>query len=190
MRLRSLALILALLWIIEILDSLLLGSRLELAGIQPREFSGLDGILFAPFLHAGWGHLLSNSLALLILGAALLLSGWRDLAIVTAVSALVAGIVVWLIGSPHSIHIGASSVVFGYFGFLIASGYYQKTPLTILLAVLVVIFFGGAIWTMLPTETVRAANISWEGHLGGALGGFLVARSRKRSLHPETSPTL
>ncbi len=184
-RLRSYGIVIAFLWLIELFDSLFMGSRLEMAGIQPRDPSGLDGILFAPFLHAGWAHLLSNSVALLILGAALLMSGWRDLLIVSAVSALVAGVIVWVIGAADSVHIGASSVVFGYFGFLIASGFYQKTPRTILLAVLVVIFFGGALWTMLPTESVRTANISWEGHLGGVIGGFLVARSRRKKAVPE-----
>ncbi|MEN8849344.1 MAG: rhomboid family intramembrane serine protease [Akkermansiaceae bacterium] len=183
-RLRSYGIVIAVLWLIELLDSLLLGSRFEMWGIQPRDFSELEGIIFAPFLHAGWGHLLSNSIALLILGAALLMSGWRDLLILSVVSALVVGVIVWVIGESNSVHIGASSVVFGYFGFLIASVFYQKTPRTILLAVLVVIFFGGALWTMLPTKIVRTANISWEGHLGGAMGGFLVARSRRKKMVP------
>ncbi|MGJ8697573.1 MAG: rhomboid family intramembrane serine protease [Verrucomicrobiaceae bacterium] len=179
-RLRSFVWVIAVLWVIELLDCLLLGSRLEMWGIHPREFSHLEGILFAPFLHAGFGHLVSNSIALLILGAALLTSGWRDLFVVSVVSGLVAGVIVWVIGASDSVHIGASSVVFGYVGFLIASGYYQKTPKSIVLAVLVVVFFWGALMTMLPTEAVRSANLSWEGHLGGAIGGFLVAWGRRK----------
>ncbi|MDB4820727.1 sodium/proton-translocating pyrophosphatase, partial [Akkermansiaceae bacterium] len=121
-RLRSYGIVIAVLWLIELLDSLLLGSRFEMWGIQPRDFSELEGIIFAPFLHAGWGHLLSNSIALLILGAALLMSGWRDLLIVSVVSALVAGVIVWVIGESNSVHIGASSVVFGYFVGLMIGG--------------------------------------------------------------------
>lgn len=181
-RLRDYAWIVGALWIIEICDTLLFGSNLELHGIHPRSLSGIPGFFFAPFLHSDWGHLLSNSFSLLILGAAILLTGWRDLTIVSVVSALTAGVVVWIIGKSGSNHIGASSIVFGYFGFLIASGYYQKTPLTILLAILVIFFYGGAIFAVFPTESIRAASISWEGHLGGAIGGFLVARSRRLKL--------
>ncbi len=181
-RLRDFAWVIALLWVIEISDSLIFGNSLQTHGIQPRSFSGLPGFIFAPFLHSGWEHLLNNSLSLLVLGAAILLTGWRDLAIVSAVSALTAAAVVWLIGKSGTNHIGASSLVFGYFGFLIASGFYQKTPLTILLAVLVLFFYGGAILAILPTGDIRAASISWEGHLGGAIGGFLVARNRRLKL--------
>jgi membrane associated rhomboid family serine protease len=181
-RLRDYAWVISFLWLIELSDKIIFGNNLELNGIHPRSFSGIPGFFFAPFLHSDWAHLLNNSLSLLVLGAAILLTGWRDLAIVSVVSALSAAVVVWIIGKGGSNHIGASSVVFGYFGFLIASGFYQKTPLTILLAVLVIFFYGGAILAILPTADVRAASISWEGHLGGAIGGFLVARNQRLKL--------
>ncbi|MEJ6579410.1 MAG: rhomboid family intramembrane serine protease [Akkermansiaceae bacterium] len=178
-RLSQYAWIIAGLWIIEISDRVLLGGSLEQHGIHPRDLSHWDGFLFAPFLHGSWGHLIGNSISLLILGAAILIKGWRDLVIVSVVSALTAGLVVFVIGSLGTNHIGASSIIFGYFGFLVGMGLYQRNGLSILLAVLVVFFYGGAIFTMFPTAIARAASISWEGHLGGAIGGFLIARSRR-----------
>jgi membrane associated rhomboid family serine protease len=168
-----------LLGFIEIADRAFFDNTLETHGIHPRSFAHWEGLLFAPFLHDGWGHLLSNSISLLILGSVILAWGWRELAIVSAVSALTAGILVWLIGTSGTNHIGASSVVFGYLGFLLASGFYRRTPITIIISILVVIFYGSAIMGILPTENIRNANISWEAHLGGALGGIFVARSRR-----------
>ncbi|MFT6238568.1 MAG: membrane associated rhomboid family serine protease [Akkermansiaceae bacterium] len=174
-RIRDFGCLILFLWFIEITDRLVFGNALQTHGIQPRSFSHFEGLIFAPFLHAGWGHLLGNSISLLILGTAILAWGWRDLIIVSAASALVAGVLVWLIGASGTNHIGASSLVFGYLAFLFASGFYQRTPLTIITSILVVIFYGGTIFGILPSGT----EISWEGHLGGALGGFLVARSRR-----------
>ena len=188
-RLTQYAWFIAGLWIIEISDRLLFGNRLEQHGIHPRDFSHWDGFIFAPFLHGSWAHLVGNSISLLILGAAILIKGWRDLIMVSLVSALTAGLVVFVIGSAGTNHVGASSIIFGYFGFLVGMGIYQRNALSVLLAVLVVIFYGGAIFTMFPTAMARAASISWEGHLGGAIGGFLIARSRrlqKHSLHAST----
>jgi len=125
----------------------------------------------------------------MILGPAILLQGWRNLITVSWVSALTAGILVFFIGKSGTVHIGASSVVFGYFGFLVGAGIYQRTPRSILFAVLVIIFYGGAIHTMFPSDTARAFNISWEAHLGGAIGGFWVARNRKKSFgRPKSVP--
>jgi len=172
--------VIVLLWGIEIVDRIFFGNELQNYGIYPRTWSHWEGLIFAPFLHGGWGHLIGNSISLLVLGAAILIKGWRDLVTVSLVSALTAGVLVMLIGKSGTVHIGASSVVFGYFGFLIGTGIYQKTPFSILLATLVIIFYGGAIYTMFPTETARAANISWEAHLGGALGGFWIAQRKKK----------
>lgn len=184
-RLSQYAWIIAGLWIIEISDRLLFGGHLEQHGIQPREFSHIEGLFFAPFLHGSWNHLIGNSISLLILGAAILIKGWRDLFIVSVTSTLAAGIVVFIIGSSGTNHVGASSLIFGYFGFLLGMGIYQRNGVSILLATLVVIFYGGAISTMLPTGATRAANISWEGHLGGAIGGFLIARARRSGKTPQ-----
>lgn len=186
-RLTDYAWIIGFLWLIEIADRIVFGGHLQNHGIRPRDFSHLEGLLFAPFLHGDFAHLIGNSISLLILGAAILIKGWRDLLIVSVASALTAGIVVFIIGKSGTNHVGASSVIFGYFGYLIGMGIYQRDGFNILLAVLVVFFYGGAAITMFPTETVRAASISWEGHFGGAIGGLLTARARRLKKAP-TSP--
>lgn len=180
-RLLDYSRIIAFLWAIEICDRIFFGGGLERYGIHPRNFSHWEGILFAPFLHGDWNHLIGNSLSLMVLGAAILVQGWRDVIKVSWVSALTAGLLVFAIGKSGTVHIGASSVVFGYFGYLVGAGIYQRTPSSIFFAVLVIIFYGGTVNTMFPTDQARAFNISWESHLGGAIGGFLVARNRKTS---------
>ena len=168
------------LWGIEILDRFLFDHSLQNHGIHPRSFSHLGGLVFAPFLHAGWSHLIGNSASLLVLGSLILASGWRDYLAVSIAAAITGGVVVWLIGKSGTNHIGASSVVFGYLAFLLASGYYRPSPTTILVSVLVLFFYGGSLLGILPTGDARASGVSWEGHLGGAIGGLLIARERRR----------
>ncbi len=185
-RLLDYSWIIAFLWVMELIDWLVFSGGLDKYGVRPRVWSHPQGLLFSPFLHGGWGHLIGNSISLLVLGAAILIKGWRDLAAASVVSALAAGLLIFFIGKSGTIHIGASSVVFGYFGFLIGAGYYQRSPLSIILAVLVIIFYGGAVFSMFPTAIVRAGNISWEAHLGGAIGGFLVARHQRMGWSPKS----
>lgn len=177
-RLRNLGYCVLFLWAIEITDTFLFGNTLQTHGIRPRSFSHLEGLIFAPFLHDDWEHLLGNSISLMILGSVILAFGRRDLIVVSLAAAVASGLLVWLIGQSNSNHIGASSLVFGYLVFLLASGFYQRTPVTIILSILVIIFYGGSLLGVLP----GAAGISWEAHLGGAIGGFLVAYRRRLKL--------
>lgn len=177
-RLKIFATFIVALWIIEIADRLIFQSALQTHGIHPRSFTHLHGILFAPILHGDLGHLFGNSVSLLVLGTMILAWGWRDLALVTVSSALVAGVLVWLIGKTDSNHIGASSLVFGYLSFLLASGYYQRTPRTIIIAIIVGLFYGTTLFGIFPGRS----GISWESHLGGAIAGVLIARYKKPTL--------
>lgn len=185
-RLKDFAFFILILWIIEAVDQFLLGSSLENHGIHPRSFSHLEGFIFAPLLHAGWAHLFGNSVSLIVLGAAILAFGWRELATVSIAAALGGGLVAWLIGTNGSNHIGASSLVFGYLAFLLALGFYQRTPATILFSLLVIFFYGGAFFGILPGKE----GISWESHLGGAIGGFLIARSKRKKLASHSDVTV
>jgi membrane associated rhomboid family serine protease len=124
---------------------------------------------------------MGNSLSLLILGALILASGWRLLVTVSMASIAGGGLVVWFIGQSGTNHIGASSVVFGYLTFLLASGFYRPSPVSILITLFIIVFYGGSLLGMLPTDSMRTAGVSWEGHLGGALGGFFTARNRRRA---------
>ena len=160
----------ALLYVIEFADSLM-DNRLDQEGVQPRETDGLLGILFAPLLHVGWGHLLANTLPLLVFGFLILLSGVGQWLEVTAIVWLVGGVGTWLVAPPNTVHLGASVLVFGWLVYLILRGFFTRSSGQIVLGLVVLFLYGGVLWGVLPGQ----AGISWQGHLFGALGGALAA---------------
>ncbi|MGV9680214.1 rhomboid family intramembrane serine protease [Nocardia sp. NPDC003482] len=160
----------ALLYAIEGVDTLV-HHRLDNGGVHPRTFDGLDGIAFAPLLHAGWPHLIGNTLPILILGLLTLLTGiGRGLA-ATAVIWIVGGLGQWLTGDSGSNHLGASVLVFGWLTYLISRGFFTRQPWQILLGVVVGLLYGSILWGVLPGQP----GISWQGHLFGAVGGVIAA---------------
>ncbi|MGV0026260.1 rhomboid family intramembrane serine protease [Phormidesmis priestleyi] len=161
--------LIGLMWLIEIAD-VFVGGRLNFFGIIPRTEIGLRGIFFAPFLHNGFGHLISNTVPFITLGWFVMLRAMREFFTVSAIALLASGIGVWLFGSP-GIHLGASGVVFGYFGFLLSRAYFERSALAIAISAAVGLLYGGLIWGVLPTRM----GISWEGHLFGFIGGVLAA---------------
>lgn len=172
-----------LIWVVEILD-LLLGGSLDVYGIIPHSIIGLRGIIFAPFLHGGFAHLAANTIPLVTLGWLIMLRSTRDFFVVTAVTMLISGVGTWLFGAPNSLHIGASGLVFGYLGFLLLRGYFERSVVAISLSLFVGLVYGSAIWGVLPLQI----GISWQGHLFGFIGGVMAARflaKRKRR-----SPTI
>ena len=157
------------LYLTEAVDTLL-GGALDEDGIRPRRLDGLDGILWAPLLHHGWQHLAANTVPVLVLGFLALAGGVGQFVAVTATIWLVGGLGTWLTGSP-GVHLGASILIFGWLVFLLARGFFARSPAQILLAVLLFAMWGGVLWGLLPGEM----GISWEGHLFGALGGLMAA---------------
>lgn len=157
---------LALMWLVEVVDTAALNSRLQTHGIEPRRSDGLEGILFAPVLHDGWAHIISNSVPFLVLGALAMTYGLRRWIIATVVITVVGGSLTWLMGRS-GIHIGASILVFGYFGFLVGMAWFERSLKSIGIAVVVAVLYGGLIWGVLPS----GSGVSWEGHLFGALAG-------------------
>jgi membrane associated rhomboid family serine protease len=167
--LKLLAGMVALMWVLEIIDTFTLHA-LDAYGIAPRQTEGLLGIVTAPFLHLGFGHLISNTVPLLAMGAMIAMSGAGRLLSVTAISGLVSGIGVWLL-SPPSITIGASGLVFGYAGYLILRGIFNRSAGQIALGLVVVFIWGGSLLAgLLPQQ-----GVSLQGHLFGAIGGVLAA---------------
>lgn len=162
----------ALIWVIEFFDWLVLGGQLDRLGIVPRQMVGLRGIALAPFLHGGFPHLLANTVPLLVLGLLMLLRNGHRFLLVTMIIVVVSGLGTWLIGPANSVHIGASGLIFGFVGFLVTSAYYERNAASILLAIVVITLYGGVIWGVLP----QGNGISWQGHLFGLLGGVLAAR--------------
>jgi membrane associated rhomboid family serine protease len=157
-------------WGIEIVD-LVLGGNLNRLGILPRTGSGLWGILFAPLLHVNFAHLISNTVPFLGLGWLVMLRRTSDFFLVTAIALLLGGFGTWLLGAP-AYHIGASGLIFGYLGFLLLRGYFERSMFSIVLSVAVCILYGGILWGVLPNQP----GISWEGHLFGFLGGIVAAK--------------
>ncbi|MCM1982832.1 rhomboid family intramembrane serine protease [Lyngbya confervoides] len=168
---QVLGLMILVLWGLELLDELFLNHALNRLGIRPRTLRGLQGVLWAPLLHGDFQHLAANTMPLLILGWFVLLSGLEPFVIVTLTIWLFSGLGVWLVGRPRSNHIGASSIVFGYLGFLLLRGYLDRSPMAVSLAAMAGLLYGGMIWGVLPLQR----GSSWEGHLCGFLGGALAA---------------
>ena len=162
----------AILWCLEVVDQLLFGGQLDLYGISPRSQTGLRGILFSPFLHGNFRHLSANTVPLVVLGWLIMVRATNDFWWVTAIVMAVSGLGVWLLGAPGTIHIGASGLIFGYFGFLLFRAYFERSATSIALSFLVIFFYGSLIWGVLPLQD----GVSWEGHLFGFIGGAIAAR--------------
>lgn len=160
---------LAVMWGAEVVDTVADG-RLDRFGIRPRELGGLDGIVLAPFLHGGFGHLLANSLPFLLMGGAICLGSTARFLQVTVIVGLIGGIGTWLTGPGHSLHIGASGLVFGYLTYLISRGIFARKVTYILGGIVTFMIYGGVLWGLLPRP-----GISWQGHLFGAAGGVAAA---------------
>jgi membrane associated rhomboid family serine protease len=163
-------LMLAGMWILELLDQLS-GNQLDQLGIHAREIDGMPEILTAPFLHAGWDHLMSNSLPFLVLGFLVLLSGLARWLVSSLIIIVISGMTAWLLTPVHTIILGASGLIFGWLTYLLARGLWSRRPAQVIIAVLVLLVYGGLIWGLLPGN----AGISWQAHLGGAIGGVLAA---------------
>lgn len=174
LQVKTLAVIVAGLWLVEIADQVVFGGSLDGLGIRPRQTSGLWGILFAPFLHGDFAHLISNTLPFITLSWLIMLRSTEDWLAVTLIAAVVGGLGTWLLGAPSSVHIGASGVIFGYFGFLLLRGYFERSLVAIAFSVLVFFLYGSILWGVLPR--LDGAPISWEGHLFGFIGGVLAAK--------------
>ena len=163
---------LAIFWGVEIINQIFFGDRLDIFGIIPRRIIGLRGIIFAPFLHADFPHLIANSVPFVILSWLVMLRNINDFFLVTFCSMLVGGTGVWLLAQPRSVTIGASILIFGYLGFLLFRGFFQRNAASIALSLLVFFLYGGMIWGVLPSTP----RVSWLGHLFGFLGGILAAK--------------
>ncbi|MDO9352343.1 MAG: rhomboid family intramembrane serine protease [Solirubrobacteraceae bacterium] len=157
-------------WVSEIIDSIK-GVDLDQYGVRPRHLDGLDGILWQPFLHGGFDHLIGNTVPYVVLGGMIALSGFVRVVSVFVIVALIGGIGTWIIAPENTIHIGASGVVFGFAAYLVARWIYTRSLTHVFAGVLVCAVWGGALLGgLVPTD-----GISWQGHLFGGLGGLFAA---------------
>ena len=171
---------LVLIWGVEAVDLLLLGGALDAYGIVPRTVSGLAGIPASPLLHAGVFHLISNSIGLLLLGGLVILREEAHFWLVTLAATLLGGLGVWVVGRP-AVHLGLSGVIFGYLGYLLVTGWFERRFGSIVLSVVAFLLWAPMLFGALPIQS----GVSWESHLFGLLSGALaawwLARRRRRS---------
>ncbi len=162
-----------LIWVIELIN-FSIGHRLSDWGILPRTLKGLKGIPLSPFLHANLIHIMMNTIPLAVLGGFVILHGRQIFFEISIIIILVSGTALWLFGRS-SYHVGASGLIFGYFGYLVLRAWYDRSLKSFIIAFITVFLYGGIIWGLLPTFS----RISWEGHLFGLLAGILAARLEK-----------
>lgn len=184
-RLTLLLSMVALMWLVEVADRML-GSWFEPDqwGIVPRQWRGLWGLLTSPFLHADWGHLAANTVPFLVLGGLLLTRSMGQFLQVTVLVAGLGGLCVWLLGPGGTVHIGASGLIFGYFGFLLVAGLVEGSWTSLFIALGVGFLYGSLIWGVLPGEP----GISWQGHLFSLLAGAFAGwgkRNRESAIRLE-----
>jgi membrane associated rhomboid family serine protease len=163
-------LLLAGMWVLEFFDQLS-GHELDQFGIHAQEVDGVPEILTAPFLHAGWDHLISNSLPFLVLGFLVLLSGLARWLVASMIIIVISGLTAWFLTPANTIILGASGLIFGWLTYLLARGLWSRRPAQVVIAVLVLLVYGGLIWGVFPGNS----GISWQAHLGGAIAGVLAA---------------
>ena len=178
--------LLAGLWALELVDTLA-GGALDAYGIESREVDGLLPEIFtAPFLHGGFDHLISNTVPFGVLGFLVLLGGVARWLLSSLTSILASGLFAWLLTPADTIILGASGLVFGWLTYLIVRGVWSRRPAQVLVGLAVLLVYGGLIWGVLP----GAAGISWQAHLGGALGGVLAAwLLHRRAPAPAPAPS-
>jgi membrane associated rhomboid family serine protease len=170
----------ALMWAVEIVD-LVPGTDLDQWGVQPRELGGLTGVVTMPFLHNGFGHLISNTIPLLIMGWVIAVGGVDRFVRVTVLIVVVTGLGTWLIGGSSSLHIGASGLVFGYLTYLLARAVFERKLAYLAGGAVILFLYGGVLWGLVPRP-----GISWQAHLMGAVAGVLAAQV----LHGRRDPAL
>jgi membrane associated rhomboid family serine protease len=159
----------ALFWCIKFVGDIF-GLDLYKAGILPRHINGLWGILFSPFIHSGYNHLISNTVPFFVLLFALVYFYRRLSYRIFFLIYLLSGICVWL-GGRESWHIGASGVVYGLAAFHFVSGIIRNDLRLLIISAIVVFLYGGMIWGILPLKP----EVSWESHLWGAVSGVFLA---------------
>jgi membrane associated rhomboid family serine protease len=157
-------------WLVFLVNNLIWQGHFDQYGIMPRHLSGLPGIICAPFLHASYEHLTANTLPLLILGAIICGRSPGEFVVVTVLGILATGGLTWLF-ARSACHIGASGLIFCYFGYLASLAYFNRTFGALCLSVICIVGYGGMIRGILPTST----PISWESHLGGLVAGTALA---------------
>lgn len=170
----------ALLYLIELVDLGPFGGRLDQYGIRPRTLDGLPAVLWAPLLHVNWAHLAGNTIPVLVFGFLAMAGGLGQWIAVTATVWIVSGLGVWLIAPSGYVTVGASGVAFGWLAFLLVRGLFNRSFAQVVVALVLLFYWGSVLWGLLPGRP----DISWQGHLFGAIGGIIAAFLASRANRP------
>lgn len=165
---RPVFILIILIWVVEAVN-FALGHTLGTWGILPRHLGGLIGIPLAPFIHGGIWHAISNTIPLLILGFLVLLGNRRLFWETTVNVTILSGLLVWFF-AREAYHVGASGLVFGFFGVIMGRAYYERSAMAIVIALATALIYGGLVWGVLPLRS----HVSFESHLFGLIAGFVV----------------
>jgi len=161
----------ALIWVLQVFNWAD-GYRMDLQfGILPHNVSRLPEIFTAPFLHFSWDHIEGNTVPLFVLGVAAAYRGISRFLLMTLIVAVVSGLAVWLFQSGNELTVGASGLIFGYFGYVLIRGFFDRNLLDIGIGVVAGVLY----WTILQVAIPGTPGISWIGHLGGLFGGVIAA---------------
>ncbi len=159
-------------WLLKIAETIIGFSAVKF-GVYPLHLNGLQGIILSPFIHSGFKHLLTNSLAFIVLSTGLFYF-YRDIALKSFIAIwILSGIWVWF-GGRESYHIGASGIIYGVAAFLFVSGLIRKNTGLAALTLVVTFLYGSLIWGAIP-GILPDKQISWEAHLGGIVSGVIMA---------------
>ena len=167
---RPVLLLLVLIWIVHGINVAFQYNLNSYFGLYPRRAIGIPGIITSTFLHGSFQHILANSTPLAALGLITAVVLRSRFWIATFLVIIIGGGTLWLFGRPNSVHVGASGLIFGYFGLLITLGIFERSIGAVLGALAAIGLYGGLVWGVFG-----GANVSWEGHLLGAIAGALTA---------------
>jgi membrane associated rhomboid family serine protease len=175
-KLLGTAILIGTIWLV-FLANFILPENFVQNGIRPRTAAGLSGVFFAPFLHADAAHLTSNTVPLFLLTLTLLVFYERLAVRVWILTAVCGGLLVWLLARGNASHVGASGVILGLVGFLLASGVFRRSLRALLVSTAIFILYGGVLLGIFPS----APFVSWESHLCGFLTGVMLAYLFRKS---------
>lgn len=171
-------------WLVFVANNVLGNDHLTQYGIVPRHLASLPGIVWAPFLHGSFKHLAANTVPLLILGGILCGRSQVEFVVITIAGILAAGGLTWLV-ARNGCHVGASGLIFCFFGYLASLALFRRTLGTLILSVVCIAAYGGMLKGVLPTST----PVSWEGHVAGFAAGiglaWLASKVKKAPETPE-----
>src|SRR5580692_2544927 len=178
--------VLAVLWLIQVVNWADHYNLTQQYGIRGRDLASLPDIITAPFLHFSWAHIEGNSGPLFIFGFLAAYRGAAKFAWVTALVVLTSGLAAWFTESPGTVGAGASGVVFGYFGYIMVRGFFDRHPIDMLVGAVMALCFAYQFTVLLPH-----AGIGWQAHIGGLVGGVAagwIFRDRRaaRAVAPGT----